>query len=69
MKIFNVKKIKKELVLEADVEIKGIQAKAILTIYETDFDSEYHLKIQPSIRLTEEENEILIDAILEEGYT
>lgn len=68
MKIFNVRKIKKELVLEADVEIKGIQAKAILTIYETDFDSEHHLKIQPPIKLTEEENEILIDAILEEGY-
>lgn len=68
MKILNVRKVKKELVLEADVEIKGIQAKAILTIYETDFEAEHHLKIQPPIELTEEENEILIDAILEEGY-
>lgn len=68
MKIFNVRKIKKELVLEADVEIKGIQAKAILTIYETDFDAEHYLQIQPPIELTEEEKEILIDAILEEGY-
>lgn len=69
MKILNVRKVKKELVLEADVEIRGIQAKVILSIYETDFDAEDHLQIQPPIELTEEEKEILIDAILEEGYT
>lgn len=68
MKILNVRKVKKELVLEADVEIRGIQAKVILSIYETDFDAEDHLQIQPAIELTEEEKEILIDAILEEGY-